>query len=157
MRDAERMAHLVIDIFYDAFDYRGLVPIDVQVVFDGRASEEAVYNSFTPAEIAQIATRQGYAAQVLPADAQGDATATIALRKGTAVAQVVLGDRDEASNLYASGFVGSLVVPEAAKRGGRKALHRQLRVRPNAWRVGVTLSFDGGVTAEWVGRRLDTE
>jgi hypothetical protein len=156
MRDAERMAHLVIDIFYDAFDYRGMVPIDGRVVFDGRAAEEVVYHSFTPAEVAQIATGLGYAARILPASPQEDATATVALRKGAAVAEVVLSDRDEDSNLYASGFVGSVVVPAAAKRGGRKALHRaQRRVRPNAWRVGVTLSFDGGVTAEWVGRRLE--
>jgi hypothetical protein len=156
MRDVERMARAVIDIFYDAFNYRGLVPIDAQVVFDGRASEEVVYTSFTPEEIAQIATRLGYAARIVPANAQDDATATVALRKGAAAAEVVLGDRADDSNLYASGFVGSPVIPAAVKRGGRKALRRgQLRVRPSTWRVGVTLCFDGGVTAEWVGRRLE--
>jgi hypothetical protein len=155
-RDVERIAHLVIDIFYDAYDYRGTVPIDVQVVFDGRASEEIVYDSFTPAEIAQIATRLGYAARILPANAQSDATATVALRKGAAVVEVVLGDRAEDSNLYASGFVGSPVIPAAAKRRARKALRRgQPRLHPDAWRVGVTLNFDGGVTAEWVGQRLE--
>jgi hypothetical protein len=156
MRDVERMAHRVIDIFYDAYDYRGTVPIDVQVVFDGRASEEVVYDSFTPAEIARIATGLGYAARILPANPQADATATVALRKGAAVVEVVLGDRAEDSNLYASGFVGSPVIPVAMKRGARKALRRgPLRVRSNNWRVGVTLSFEGGVTAEWVGRRLE--
>ena len=68
---------------------------------------------------------------------------------------LLLGDRAENSNLYASGFVGSSVIPDVAKRGARTALRRgQRRVKPNAWRVGVTLFFDGGVTAEWVGRRL---
>ena len=156
MRDVERMAHRVIDIFYDAYDYRGTVPIDVQAVCDGRASEEVVYDCFTPADIARIATRLGYAARILPAGPQADATATVALRKGAAVAEVVLGDRVEESNLYGSGFVGSNVLPAAAKRGARTALRRgKPRLRPDAWRVGVTLSFDGGVTAAWVGQRLE--
>jgi hypothetical protein len=154
-RDVERMAHRVIDIFYDAYDYRGTVPIDVQVVFDGRASETFVYDSFTPVEIARIATGLGCAARILPANVQADATATIVLRKGAALVEVVLGDRAEDSNLYASGFVGSPVVPAAVKRGARTALRRGPRLRPDAWRVGVTLSFEGGVTAEWVGRRLE--
>jgi hypothetical protein len=154
-RDVERMAHRVIDIFYDAYDYRGTVPIDVQVVFDGRASETFVYDSFTPAEIARIATGLGCAARILPANVQADATATIVLRKGAALVEVVLGDRAEDSNLYASGFVGSPVVPAAVKRGARTALRRGPRLRPDAWRVGVTLSFEGGVTAEWVRQRLE--
>ena len=83
-------------------------------------------------------------------------TATVALRKGAAVVEVVLGDRVEDSNLYASGFIGSPVIPAAVKRGARTALRRgPLRVRSNNWRVGVTLSFEGGVTAGWVGRRLE--
>ena len=156
MRDVERMAHRVIDIFYDAFEYRGTVPIDVQVVCDGRASEEVVYDSFTPVEIAQIATGLGYDARILPPSPQADATATVALRRGAVVAEVVLGDRADDSNLYGSGLVGSPVIPAAAKRGARGALRRgKVRLHPDAWRVGVTLSFDGGVTAEWVGRRLE--
>ena len=132
------------------------MPIDVLVVCDGRASEEVVYDSFTPADIARIATALGYDARILPANSQADATATVALRKGAAVVDVVLGDRVEDSNLYGSGFVGSPVIPAAAKRGARMALRRgKPRLRPDDWRVGVTLSFDGGVTADWVGQRLE--
>ena len=132
------------------------MPIDVLVVSDGRASEEIVYDSFTPADIARIATRLGYDARILPANPQADATATVALRRGATVVDVVLGDRVEDSNLYASGVVGSPVIPAAATRGARTALRRaKPRLRPDAWRVGVTLSFDGGVTAAWVGQRLE--
>ena len=81
MRDAG-VAHLVNRYLLRCVRYRGPGPDRRQVVFDGRAAEEVVYHSFTPAEIAQIATELGYAAQILPAGAQEDATATVALRKG---------------------------------------------------------------------------
>ena len=153
MRDIERTALLVLDVLYDGFNYRGLVPIDVEVAFGGRASETFVYRSFAPQEIAEIATRVGYEARVVHSERD---TATIVLRRGAVVAEVVLGDRAEDSNLFASGLIGSPLVPAAAKRGARMALLRdQPRLRPTAWRIGVTLWFDGGVTAEWVGRRIE--
>jgi hypothetical protein len=155
MRDVERAARLVIDILYDPFKYRGLFPIEAQVVFDGRASEELVYTSFTPHEIAQVATRVGFAARIVPASDREGAPATVMLRKGSVVGEVVLSERTEGSNLYASGFVGSPVLPPAAKRGARTALRRdQPGVRPDAWRIGVSLYFEGGVTPEWVGQQI---
>jgi hypothetical protein len=154
MRDVGRVARLVIDMLYDSFKYRGLFPIEAQVVFDGRAAEALIYTSFTPHEIAQIAMSAGYAARVLPASDCGDATATVMLRKGSVAGEVVLGDRVEA-NLYASGFVGSPVVRLMAKRGARTALCGNYpSVRPDAWRVGVSLHFEGGVTADWVGLEI---
>ena len=95
--DVERLARLVIDLFYDAFDYRGLVPIDVHVVYTGRASEDVVYTCFTAQEIAQIATNLGYSAAIAPANVHEDETATIMLRKGATVAEVGLDDRAENS------------------------------------------------------------
>jgi hypothetical protein len=152
VRDVERVARLVIDILYGAFRDRGLFPLEVQVVFDGRASEDFVHTSFTPHELAQIAMSVGYAARVLPADDQG-AAAAIMLRKGPVVGHVVLGDQ-LTPNLYASGFLGSPAVP-AAQRGARTALRRaQPNLRPGAWRIGVALYFEGGVTAEWVGQQI---
>ena len=82
-RDIERAALLVLDIFHDAFNYRGLVPIDVEVVFGGRASEEFVYRSFAPQEIAEIAAGLGYRVQVLQSGGDADPTASILLRKGS--------------------------------------------------------------------------
>jgi hypothetical protein len=75
------------------------------------------------------------------------------LRKGPVVGHVVLGDQ-LTPNLYASGFLGSPAVP-AAQRGARTALRRaQPNLRPGAWRIGVALYFEGGVTAEWVGQQI---
>ena len=155
IRDIERTALLVLDIFHDAFNYRGVVPIDVEVVYGGRASGALVYSSFTPQEIAGIAAGLGYSARILASDRNDNRTATIELRKGATISEVVLGDRTDNSNMYASGFVGSPLIPAAAKRSVRIALRRdQPRVRPKAWRVGVTLWFEGGVTTEWVARRI---
>src|SRR4030095_16897967 len=83
IRDVERTALLVLDIFHDAFNYRGLVPIDVEVDFGGRASEAFVYMGFAPQEIANIATQLGYSAQVVQPSADDAPAVTIVLRKGS--------------------------------------------------------------------------
>jgi hypothetical protein len=155
IRDIERVALLVLDIFHDAFNYRGVVPIDVEVVYGGCASEEFVYSSFTPREIAGIAAELGFNARILDSGRNDHRTATIELRKGTTIAEVALGDPTDDSGTYASGFLGSRLIPAASRRGARIALRRdQPAVRPKAWRVGVTRWFEGGVTTEWVARRI---
>ena len=95
---------LVLDIFHDAFNYRGLVPIDVEVVFGGRASEEFVYRSFAPQEIAEIAAGLRYRAQVQQSGGGADRATSLLLRKGSTVAEVVLGDPTDDSNMYSFGL-----------------------------------------------------
>jgi hypothetical protein len=154
-RDVERTARLVVDIVHDAFNYRGLVPFDVRVASEGRATEDFVYTSFGPEEIVRIAAKLGYRARVVQANGQNDATATVELHKGKAAAEVTLSGPCEIPGQYTSGFLGSPSVSRAAMRGVRNALRRdRARLRADAWRVGVTLYFEGGVTAEWLALRI---
>ena len=155
-RDVRRTARLVVDILHTGFNYRGLVPLDVEIQSYGRATAEFVYTCFAPADIVQIAAKLGYSARMSQAEGLNDATAVVELRKGKTVAEVTLGNPSEGDpGLYTSGFLGSRTSPRAAMEGARKALRRdQPRLRPNAWRVGVTLHFEGGVTAEWLARRI---
>lgn len=152
-RDVERTARLVLDVFYDVFDYRGTVPLDIQTVYDGRASQEFVYNSFSADEIAWLATRLGCRARIQPADVDGSRRA-IALSKGAVTAEIVLADSVDAHQ-YASGFLGSPAVSSARHAARRALRHERPGLKPDVWRVGVTLHFDGGVTAEWVAGRIE--
>src|SRR4029450_2931922 len=81
IRDIERIALLVLDIFHDAFNYRGVAPLNIEVVFGGHASEAFVYSSFTPQEIADVAAGLGYRARIPDSGRNDNRTATIELRK----------------------------------------------------------------------------
>jgi hypothetical protein len=159
-RDVTRVTRAVLNILHDVFGYRGLKAIDVTLVSEGRAEDQPVYSAFTPAEICKIAARVGCSAKVAADDTIDEGTCTIRLRKRRSRAEMVLGDRADGGadgeELYASGFVGASVVSSEANAGVRRALRRERRpLRPTHWRVGVTMHFDGGVTAEWVAKRIE--
>jgi hypothetical protein len=153
-KEVASVAKTVLELFHDAFGYRGLTPIDVRVEYGSRAQERPVYSSFRPEDICKIASVLGYSADVVTSE--GDEEATIELRKGSLRAEVILGDRVEGEKLYASGIVGSGRVPDRAKAGARHALKPYgLGRQPKVWRLGVMLNFEGGVTIDWVAGRIE--
>jgi hypothetical protein len=152
-RDLARVARAVVDIFYNVFGYRGLTPIGVHLDSGGEAQYEAVYEAVTPDIICKLARRAGCAATTADEDA-APGTSLIRLRRKGVAADVVLDD-DAGNGRYRSGFVGTPKVPRAMKRVVGAAVQEQLPgSQIDGWRVGTTLMFDGGVTAEWIKKRL---
>ena len=152
-RDLARVARAVVDIFYNVFGYRGLTPIEVHLDSEGEAEYEAVYQAVTPDIICKIARRAGCTATIADEDA-APGTSLIRLRRKGVAADVVLAD-DVGDGRYKSGFVGTPNVPRGLKRVAGAAVREQLPgLKPDAWRVGTTLMFDGGVTPKWIEKRL---
>ena len=81
-------------------------------------------------------------------------TSLIRLRRKGVAADVLLAD-DAGNDHYRSGFVGTPNVPRGLKRAAGAAVRKQLPgLKTDAWRVGTTLMFDGGVTPRWIEKRL---
>jgi hypothetical protein len=153
-RDVASIAQTVLELFHDLFGYRGLTTLGVRIEYGTRAAERPVYSSFTPEDICKIASGIGCSAEIV-AGSQGARTCAIALRKGRVRAEVILGDREKDRRLYASGIVGASNVPALVRAGAQHALKRYgLGGQRKQWRIGVTISFEGGVTTDWVAGRI---
>lgn len=152
-RDLARVARAVVDILYNVFGYRGLTPIEVHLGSEGEAQYEAVYETVTPDIICKIARRAGCTATIADEDA-APGTSLLRLRRKGVAADLVLAD-DAGDGRYRSGFVGTPNVPRGLKRAAGAAVREQLPgLKADAWRVGTTLMFDGGVTPRWIEKRL---
>jgi len=151
-RDAEQAARVVLDIFYDAFGYRGLTSIDGQVVSDSHGDLQRVFNSFTPEDLCKTASRLGWSPHLHePVDDDDDRLAVIDLQRGNARAQIVLSAPVPAYRRYQSALIDvgdPLPADEAATRAALEGTPELLDAAP--MRVGRTLNFSGGDTADWL-------
>jgi hypothetical protein len=151
-RDLRQLARQTLDILCDVFGYRGLTPINVHLDSGGEAQYEAVYQAATPDILCKLARRAGCSATI--ADDAAPGTSLIRLRRKGVRADVILAN-DLGNGRYASGFIGTRAVPRSARRVAALAMKKQLPgLQPDDWRVGTTLYFDGGVTPEWIEKRL---
>ena len=58
--EAARVACEVVDIFYNAFDYRGQEPLTAKLVHEGRSAEQPVYEAFTPEDVSKLFAAHGF-------------------------------------------------------------------------------------------------
>ena len=52
--EATRIARSVVDIFYNAFDYRGLSPIEAHLSYESRGEPDLTYDNFSPEDLIKI-------------------------------------------------------------------------------------------------------
>jgi hypothetical protein len=151
-RDAAHAARLVLDIFYDALGYRGLMPLDGQIGADSRGELQRVHDAFTPEDVCKTAARLGWTPRLHgPADDERDEPVVIDLHRGDARAQMVLSARVPGQRLYGSAFVDvgdPLPADQAAVRASLESGPHLIEHAP--MRLGRTLYFAGGVTADWL-------
>jgi hypothetical protein len=151
-RDAAQAARVVLDIFYDAFGYRGLTTLQGEIGSHSRGELQRVHHSFTPEDLCKTATRLGWLPQLHEnADDDDGDPVVIDLHRGGGRAQIVLSGRVPRQRLYQSGFVdvGDPLPPDEART--RAALEGTTEFVEHApMRVGRTLYFAGGVTADWL-------
>jgi hypothetical protein len=151
-RDASHAARAVLDIFYDAFGYRGLMPIEAEVGSDSRGDLQWVHQAFTPEDLCKTATRLGWTPRIHEnVEGDDDDPVVIELRRGDARAQIVLSARVPNQRLYGSAFV-DLGEPLPRDVAGTREALAQTAGLPDAapMRLGRTLYFAGGVTADWL-------
>jgi hypothetical protein len=149
--DAVRIARTVVDIFYAGFDYRGLQPVEAQMVYESRAEVRLAYDSFTPEDLAKIIAGCGFRVAVV--DDDEDAPVLRAVRRGI-VTTISCADRVPDQHLFRSAVLTSGIdVPPDDVRAARDAAHVPLN-EPDAMQLAATLVFDGGVTVDWVVQRI---
>jgi hypothetical protein len=150
--EAARIARTVVDIFYAGFDYRGLQPVKVNMVYGSRAEARFAYDSFTPEDLSKILTSCNF--RVEPIDDAEDAPVLRAVRRGI-VTTVTCVDRVADQHLFQRAMLISdtEMSPEHA-RAAREAVEEAAGGPPESMQLGTTLVFEGGVTVAWVVRRL---
>jgi hypothetical protein len=154
-RAAEQAARVVLDIFYDAFGYRGLTPIEGQFASDSRGEWQRVFNSFAPEDLCKTARRIGWTPQLNdPAgadDDDADGPAVIDLQQGDARAQIVLSAPVPGEGRFQSAFVDVGNPMPADEARTRTAMQETAGLPDDTpMRVGRTLYFAGWVTADWL-------
>jgi hypothetical protein len=150
-RDAAQAARVVLDIFYDAFGYRGLTSIAGELCSDSRGELQRIHHSFTPEDLCKTATRLGWAPRLHENANDDEDAVVIDLRRGAARAQIVLSAPVPGLRLYGSAFVDVGDPLPADVAGTREALAQTSALPGDApMRVGRTFYFAGGVTANWL-------
>jgi hypothetical protein len=151
--EANKVARTVVDICFDAFDFRGLRDVNAQLVFESRATAELTYEGFIPDELQTIFEACGYkAAVVSDEDDQPEIHASLRGIRTT----VVCTDAVDDEGVFRKALLTSDVEPPAADVAAvRKAAAPLLRRADRTiMTLGTTLMFGGGVTVEWVMERL---
>jgi hypothetical protein len=129
--EAARVAKTVVDIFHACFDYRGLQPVDAYMAYESRAESRLAYDGFTPEDLLRILAHVGFEATLV--DDGDDAPVIGAVRAGIQT-RITFADRVPDEWLF---------------------LRAVLTCDDGAARREMALLFDGGVTVEWVVRRLE--
>jgi hypothetical protein len=151
--EAIRVARTVVDICYDAFEFRGLQDVNAQLVFESRATPELTYEGFTVDELQTIFEACGYKAAVV--SDEDDEPEIYASRRGIRT-RVVCTEPVDDDDVFRRALLTSDVEPPAADVAAvRKAAAPLLRRADHTtMTLGTTLTFGGGVTVGWVMERL---
>lgn len=98
-KDVTAVAREVVDLFYDAFGYRGLQQIHAQLTYEGRDRHKPVYDAFTPGDIKQAFARLGFQVEARYPD-EKDGLPILRFRKHGVETQVYLWERLEDFEAY---------------------------------------------------------
>ncbi len=132
--------------------YRGLTSIDGHLVSDSHGEMQRVHGAFTPEDLCKTVARLGWIARLRESrDQENESAAVIDVQRGRACAQLVLSARVPGQRGYQSAFVDvgdPLPADEARTRVAMERTPAFLEHAP--MRVGRTLYFAGGVTADWL-------
>ena len=150
--DAKGVARTVIDILYAAFDYRGLSDLNVQIEHQSRSEMKRVLESFTPEDVMKVFTAHGYS---LVSDNKDEDLPVLQVRTRGVVTTVAFTDRIPDQHLFET---VALLTPDVSAQSEESAPGVPQGAGSSgplgAATLGVSLSFRGGVTAEWLAQRV---
>src|SRR5262245_41228972 len=154
--DAETVARDALTIFFDVLGYRGLQPLKMTLERGSRAEQRPVVTSLSPEDFIKIAEHRGYRASLLVAESPSP---VVTLQRGTFKGLAIFNAPISHRNLFGAVRLRADVGAESSQQPPAQPDEEfpALRVVVGQGRVtaDVSLMFDGGVTAEWVGNRLD--
>ena len=151
--DVRRLARLIVDIMYAGFDYRGLQPINVHVCYQSRATQQPVLDALTPEDFTKVFAAHGNA---LKSDRDDEDRPVITLMTRGVLTTVTFGDRVPDQHLFRTAVVSCELPPGDEHAAEMQELRERLGpdVHVERARREMLLQFDGGVTAEWLSRRV---
>jgi hypothetical protein len=152
--DLTDVARTTVDILYAGFDYRGMQKLDAHLRYDSRAQMKRVLTSLTPEDVTKIFVAHGY---TLIDDSEDDEAPILHFRAHGVLTTVAFGDRIPDQHLFESVALTSDVSPASADAVRVQRVVEELAPAGEIGLVqmGVTLHFGGGVTVDWISRRID--
>jgi hypothetical protein len=154
-RQADRIAATVVDIMYAGFDYRGLRPVQAELVYECRAALRPVYEGFTPEDLARIFTACQFRAALIDdlVDSDDERPVIKAVRRGITTTVTCMGALPDQRLYTAATLTAGAYMPPADLRAVRRVLDAAIGP-PDSLEFGTTLVFEGGVTVEWLVGRI---
>src|SRR5690606_16524619 len=136
------LAREVVDLFYDAFGYRGRRRLEARIASASRAIPAWVYIALTPDDLVKILNTAGFKARVRRED-EDAALATVAVRWSGIKGIVLTSDPPEGQQVDALLELGPDV---DVLRHEALSLSDEVDI--------LTIPLNGGVTAEWLVGQL---
>jgi len=154
---AEALASETLAILFDIFGYRGEQPLTMTLHCGSRSEQRPVHASLTPEDFVKIAERHGFRASLITGDSD---VPVVALEKGSFKTVAVFGSQIQRGNLFGSLLLrtrvrGSSSLPPSAPDNNDVSCPVRFTVDGDGSVLAETsLMFEGGVTAEWIGKTL---
>jgi hypothetical protein len=157
-QEAEAVAREALQLLFEVFGYRGQWPLTLQRHEGQRADLTHTYSSLTPEDFAKLAQWEGWSTAIAPEDDPADGVRAVLLRHGRRESIAILEDRVPKNNLYASVRLQTRLQAAATEtvvhRVNAEMRFVRAKVREGVAILDCTLSFVGGVTAEWLLQAL---
>jgi hypothetical protein len=150
--DYARVARTVVDIFWSAFEYRGLTPIEAIAVYESRAQEKPVHEELCADDLARLFRACGFRVDKWVPEGDEEDVDKLRCRKYGTTTIVRFEQPSEHEGFYHRVFleVDLPVPPEEAER----LREAEGRTGDPAMEISTMLVFMGGVTVEWIVGRL---
>ena len=151
--DLNRVALTVVDLLFSALDYHGQQPLMVELGAGQHAPAPQVFDSLTPAQVVELMAGLG---QTMLSYEDGEDTATLHFRKRGIATTVELSERRPDTRSFAVLGLTCDLEPSPSDLARLIDATRSL-TPPGAVpvvRLGTTLQLGGGVTMEWLRRRV---
>jgi hypothetical protein len=144
-----RLARTIVDVMWAGFDYRGTQPLTAKGLAGSRTGQALTIRSVTPEDLAKLFVLAGYHL----ADGTDDEDAPVLRLVTRGVSTTVhFIDRVPDQNLFETAIMSCELGPVDESFLALKGVADEVHIEPDGRRM--VLQFDGGVTQEWVSRRI---
>lgn len=154
--DVTRVAREVVNILYDAFDYRGLEPLTAKLLHEGRSLEQPTFDAFTPEDVSKLFAASGFRVEeAITDDEEVQEPPMIRCRRRGMFTVVEFIDQVEDQNLFRRvRFSAEFTVTEEQARAFGSAPDASTEGADPVLSVSVVHAVRGGVSLAWMVQRI---
>lgn len=155
---AEVVAREVLTIFFDVFGYRAEQQLTMTLHRGSRSEQRPVHTSLSPEDFTKIAEQSGFRASLVVAESNSP---VVTLERGQFKAIAIFGSPIARHNLFRAVLLRSPVQTPSPMLLLNTAIDDEFTVArfvadgDERVMAESSLTFDGGVTTEWVGKSLN--